>query len=122
MVRAYRMHVPAQVWHLTHRCHQRRFLLKFAWDRRRWRAWLYAARKRYGLVVLDYAATSNHVHLLVRDQGRGEIAASMQLIEGCTRQAYNRRKQRCGAFWADQYHATAWRRTSTWRAVSSIAT
>jgi putative transposase len=57
--------------------------------------------------VLDYTVTSNHVHLIVRDRDRGEIAASMQLIEGCTGQAYNRRKRCGGAFWEDQYHATA---------------
>jgi putative transposase len=57
--------------------------------------------------VLHYTATSNHVHLLVRDRGQGEIAASMQLIEGCTAQPFNRRKGRGGAFWEDRYHATA---------------
>jgi putative transposase len=107
MARAHRIHLPGQVWHLTHRCHHRRFLLKFARDRRLWRAWLYEARRRFGLCVLDYTATSNHVHIVVRGRGRGEIAASMQLIEGCTGQAFNRRKRRGGAFWEDQYHATA---------------
>jgi putative transposase len=107
MARAHRIHVPGQVWHLTHRCHQRRFLLKFARDRRLWRAWLYEARRRFELCVLDYTVTSNHVHLIIRDRDRGEIAASMQLIEGCTAQTYNRRKRRSGAFWGDQYHATA---------------
>jgi len=107
MPRAHRIHVPGQVWHLTHRCHHRRFLLKFARDRRLWRAWLYESRRRLGLCVLDYTVTSNHVHLIVRDQGMGEIAASMQLMQGCTGQAYNRRKRRGGAFWEDQYHGTA---------------
>jgi putative transposase len=107
MARAHRIHVPGQVWHLTHRCHHRRFLLKFARDRRLWRVWLYEARRRFGLCVLDYTVTSNHIHLIVRDRDQGEIAASMQLIEGCTGQAYNRRKRRGGAFWEDQYHATA---------------
>ena len=107
MARAHRIHVPGQVWHLTHRCHHRRFLLKFARDRRLWRAWLYESRRRFGLCVLDYTVTSNHIHLLVRDGGQDEIAASMQLIEGCTAQAYNRRKRSTGAFWTDQYHATA---------------
>jgi len=107
MARAHRIHVPGHVWHLTHRCHHRRFLLQFARDRRVWRAWLYEARRRFGLCVLDYTVTANHVHLLVRDRGQDEIAASMHLIQGCTGQAYNRRKRRSGAFWADQYHATA---------------
>jgi putative transposase len=107
MPRAHRNYLPGFVWHLTHRCHRRRFLLKFARDRRLWRHWLYQARKRYGLCVLDYTVTSNHIHLLVRDQGDDEIAASMQLIEGRTAQLFNGRKSRAGAFWQDRYHATA---------------
>ena len=107
MPRAPRHHLSGYIWHLTHRCHRRQFLLTYARDRRAWRRWLYEARKRYGLCVLDYTATSNHIHLLVRDQGRHEIAASMQLIAGCTAQPFNRRKARGGAFWEDRYHATA---------------
>jgi putative transposase len=107
MPRANRYWLPGCVWHLTHRCHRRQFLLRFGRDRRLWSRWLYEARVRHGLCVLDYIVTSNHVHLVVRDQGRGEVAASVQLLEGCTGQAYNRRKQRLGAFWQDRYHATA---------------
>jgi putative transposase len=107
MPRAHRNYLPGYVWHLTQRCHRRQFLLRFARDRRAWRRWLYQARRRYGLCVLNYTATSNHVHLLLRDQGRGEIAASLQLIAGRTAQPFNRRKVRSGAFWEDRYHATA---------------
>jgi len=107
MPRANRCFVPGLVWHLTHRCHQKEFLLKFARDRRRWRYWLFQAHRRYGLCVLDYIATSNHVHMLVRDRGLGEIAPSMQLIAARTAQEFNRRKNRKGAFWEDRYHATA---------------
>jgi putative transposase len=99
--------LPGQVWHITHRCHQREFLLKFGRDRQRWRYWLFEARKRFGLSVLNYVVTSNHVHLLVVGRGQGEIARSMQLIAGGTAQEYNQRKQRRGAYWEDRYHATA---------------
>lgn len=107
MPRAHRVYCRGMVWHLTHRCHKKSFLLRFARDRRRWRHWLFEARRRYGLCVLNYIATSNHIHLLVADQGRREIAASMQLIASQTAQEYNRRKSRNGAFWEDRYHATA---------------
>jgi len=107
MPRANRHQLPGHVWHITHRCHRKHFLLKFARDRRMWRGWLYEARKRFGLCVLDFIVTSNHIHLLVRDQGAGEIAKSMQLIAGRTAQSYNQRKQRRGAYWEDRYHATA---------------
>jgi len=107
MPRANRFHLPGVVWHITQRCHDRKFLLKFERDRQRWKHYLFQARKRYGLLVLNYIATSNHVHLLVQDTGRGEIARSMQLISGRTAQEYNRRKSRKGAFWEDRYFATA---------------
>ncbi len=107
MPRANRFYLPGQVWHITHRCHRQQFLLKFLRDRRLWHRWLFEARTRYGLCVLNYIATSNHIHLLVRDQGKGEIARSMQLVSGRMAQAYNQRKQRKGAFWEDRYHATA---------------
>ena len=107
MPRANRYSLPGHVWHVTHRCHRQQFLLKFARDRRVWRRWLFDARQRFGLCVLDFIVTSNPIHLLVQDRGRGEIAQSMQLVAGRTAQAYNHRKQRRGAYWEDRYHATA---------------
>lgn len=107
MPRAKRHYAPGYVWHLTHRCHNREFLLRFARDRARWRHWLFEARKRYSLSVLDYIVTSNHVHLLVRDTKVPSIARSMQLIAGRVAQEYNNRKRRRGAFWEDRYFATA---------------
>ena len=107
MPRANRHFLPGYVWHLNHRCHKKDFLLRFARDRHCWIRWLYQARKRYGLSVLNYMVTSNHVHLLVKDSGGDVISRSMQLVAGRTAQAYNKRKSRKGAFWEDRYHATA---------------
>jgi putative transposase len=94
MPRANRVFSGGRVWHITHRCHRRSFLLKFVRDRRRWRHWLFEARRRYGLSVLNYMCTSNHVHVLCAISGR-------------TAQEFNARKGRNGAFWEDRYHATA---------------
>ena len=107
MPRANRYFLPGHVWHITHRCHKQEFLLKFARDRACWIRWLFEARKRFGLCVLNYMVTSNHVHLLVKDTGQDVIPRSMQLVAGRTAQLYNQRKQRKGAFWEDRYHATA---------------
>jgi putative transposase len=107
MPRANRHFVPGHVWHITHRCHQRSFLLKFARDRGRYLHWLFEAKKRFGLCVLNYTVTCNHVHLLVLDTGNHVIGRSMQLIAGRSAQEYNERKNRRGAFWEDRYHATA---------------
>ena len=54
MPRANRHFLPGHVWHLTHRCHQREILLKFARDRERYLHWLFEAKKRFGLCVLNY--------------------------------------------------------------------
>jgi putative transposase len=107
MPRAHRHFIGGHVWHITHRCHEKRFLLNFALDRRCYLQWLFEARKRFGLEILDYVVTCNHVHLLVRDSGSDVIANSMQLVAGRTAQQYNLRKRRNGAFWEDRYHATA---------------
>ena len=107
MPRASRSFIPNQIWHITHRCHKKEFLLKFKRDRERWLYWLFESKKRFGLTVLNYIVTSNHIHLLVEDGANQEIAKSMQLIAGRTAQEYNRRKNRQGALWGDRYHATA---------------
>jgi putative transposase len=107
MARANRYHIPGQVWHITHRCHKKEFLLKFARDRKCWLQWLFEAKKRFGLDILNYTVTSNHIHLLVVDGEAEVIPKSIQLVAGKTAEEYNRRKGRTGAFWEDRYHATA---------------
>ena len=62
MPRANRHFLPDHIWHIPHRCHKKDYLLTFAKDRDCWIRWLYEARKRYGLCVLNYMATSNHIH------------------------------------------------------------
>jgi len=59
VARANRHHILGQVWHITHRCHKREFLLKFSKDRRRWQQWLFEAKKRKGAFGDDrYHATA----------------------------------------------------------------
>jgi len=108
MPRANRYFLPGYVWHITHRCHKQEFLFKFARARQRYMYWLYQARKRFKIEILNYTITSNHVHLIVRNRGgNNEIPGMVQLAAGRTGQEYNARKGRKGAFWEDRYHATA---------------
>jgi REP element-mobilizing transposase RayT len=109
MARANRHFLSGYVWHITHRCHKKEFLLKLVKDRQRLLYWLFEAKKRYGLCILNYIITSNHIHLLVSDKGHAHdcIPESIQLIAGRIGQEYNQRKKRKGAFWEDRYHATA---------------
>ncbi len=69
---------------------------------------MFQAKKRYGLSILNYIITSNHIHLLVFDNGeKGVIPNSLRLVAGRVGQEYNIRKNRNGAYWEDRYHATA---------------
>jgi len=100
--------IPGIVWHVTQRCHNQDFLLKFIRDKKRWLYWLFQAKKKYGLTILNYAVTSNHVHLLLFADGKQwTIPRSIQLIASRTAVEFNQRKNRSGAFWDDNYHATA---------------
>lgn len=107
MPRANRHYIPGYIWHITHRCHKQEFLLKLVKDRQRWIHWLFEAKKRFGLCILNFVVTSNHIHLLVLDSGNDVIPKSMQLVAGRTAQEFNLRTNRKGAFWEDRYHAVA---------------
>lgn len=64
MPKANRHFLVHHVWCITLCCHKKEFLLKFSQDRKRWIYWLFEAKKRYGLCVLNYKVTSNHIHQL----------------------------------------------------------
>ena len=49
-------------------------------DRRRYLHWLFEAKKRFGLSVLNYMITSNHVHLFIHDTG---LQRKRNLSESC---------------------------------------
>src|SRR5690348_11301277 len=48
MPRANRYFLPGHIWHITHCCHQKKFLLKFARDRQCYLRWVFEAKKRFG--------------------------------------------------------------------------
>ena len=104
--RANRYFLPGLTYHLTHRCHNRKFLLRFACDRNAYRLILWKTKPRTGLCVLAHCITSNHVHLLVHAELPARISDWMQQAEGEFAQWHNRRKGRSGAYWEDRYHST----------------
>jgi putative transposase len=106
MPRAHRHVLDGRTYHVTHRCHDRDFLFKFARDRDAYRSWLRAGLVRERIRCLGYCITSNHVHVLLRAENAGAVSDLMQYVQGCSAQAYNLRKRRQGAFWSDRYHAT----------------
>ena len=109
MPRGKRYLVAGYTYHITHRCHNRAFLLKFRKDRATYRQMLWAQLQGTGISLLSYGITSNHVHLLLRPDPSGaleSLSGLMRNLEGEFSQLYNRRKKRQNAFWGDRYHAT----------------
>ncbi len=106
MPRANRYIVPGFAYHLTHRCHNREFLFKFAVDRQRYRMRLREALLESNVALLTYNITRNHVHLLVFAEDTTAVATMMQQAAGEFARDYNRRKHRSGAFWEGRYHVT----------------
>jgi putative transposase len=105
-MRANRLRGDGGVFHVTHRCHDREFLLKFVRDRDAYRSTLREHLSEYDVCLLDYCVTSNHIHLLADAPEREQLSGLMREVEGEFAKAYNRRKERCNAFWGDPYHAT----------------
>jgi putative transposase len=106
MPRANRYIIAGHIYHLTHRCHDREFLLKFAKDRSGYRERLRQALCEKGLSLLTYNVTSNHVHLVAHAEAVEQIAEVMQRAAGEFARDYNRRKGRSGSFWEGRYQAT----------------
>ena len=93
-------------YHITHRCHKREFLFKFAQDREVYVELLRETIKRFKIDILNYVVTSNHIHLLVWVRKAEALPKAMQFLNGEFGQYYNKRKKREGAFWRDRYHST----------------
>ena len=106
MGRANRLTVEGGIFHVTHRCHNQAFLLKFSRDRNAYREKLREGLAEFGgLSLLDYTITSNHVHLLVEAQSKPELSECMRKVAGEFARNYNCRKDRTNAFWGDTFHA-----------------
>lgn len=82
------------VFHVTHRCHNRACLLKFARDRDAYRRKLLEHTKKFGVWILDYCLTSNHVHLLVDVDQPMELSRFMQEVASEFVRGYNRLQDR----------------------------
>ncbi len=106
MPRANRYLLPGYTYHLTHRCVNKEYLLRFAKDRKNYRQWLLEGVRRYKVNLYGYCITSNHVHIIARVDDTENVGRMMQLAAGQTARNYNWRKERTGAFWAEQYHCT----------------
>ena len=108
MPRSNRYFQAGHIYHVTHRCHQRKFLLAFKKDKQRYRYWLFKATQHYHLSVLNYVITSNHIHLLVADRGEDSISNSMRFTASRLAYEFNRRKKKDnGSFWEGRFFSTA---------------
>jgi len=98
--------IPVSACHLTHRCHDRKFLFRFKTHRKAYRERLRRELLNSGVSLLSYCVTGNHVHLLVSAEDPADIARLMQRLQGDFAKWYNRSKKRSGAFWNGRYHCT----------------
>ncbi len=98
--------VEGYTYHLTHRCQERRFLLRARRDRDAYRRWLRDGIKRYRVPVYGYCITHNHVHLVVEALDRVAVSRLMQLAAGATAKNFNLRAGRVNAMWEHPYRCT----------------
>ena len=93
-------------YHLTHRCQNREFHLRFARERTTYRKWLYEGVRRHQVPVYAYCVTHNHVHVVLRADDVEAVGRLMQLAAGATAKPYNLRKGHLGSVWEHPYHCT----------------
>jgi putative transposase len=106
MPRANRYIQPGYIYHLTHRCHNREFLLRFRLDRVEYCSRLRNAVRKHRIALFGFCVTCNHVHLLGMCSRLGDLSRFMQQLEGEFAEYYNLRKRRSGSFWGERFHCT----------------
>ena len=99
------MAIPG-IYHITHRCHNKEFLLKFGKYRDLYLDKLLEMIRRYPVAVLNYMVTSNHVHLLVSVKNPNALSAGLHYLHGQVARKYNYLKKREGAFWSNRFYST----------------
>jgi len=106
MPRANRYILPGYTYHLTHRCHNRKFLLRCRTDRIEYQHRLRKNVRKHRISLFDFCITGNHIHLLGTCKRAGDISRFMQQLEGEFADFYNKRKIRTGSFWGERFHCT----------------
>lgn len=106
MPRSSRYLVEGRTFHLTHRCHNRRFLLNFSQERKAYREWLRIAVQRYDVPVFGFCITKNHVHIIAYASDRQAVGRLMQLTSSVVATQYNTRKKCEGSVWEHPYQCT----------------
>ncbi len=106
MPRASRYLKEGYLYHLTHRCSDGEFFLRFARERDAYREWLRTGVNRYKVSVLGYAITCNHTHVVVDATDRSAVADMMKLASGVVAQSLNQRKGHEGSVWEHPYQCT----------------
>ena len=102
-------------YHITHRCHKREFLLKFAMNRDLYLDLLRETVARYKIDVLDYVVTSNHVHLLIWSRRGSEVPLAMQYLPGQVRAVIQQEQRARGGLLERQVSQHAYRvRKASW--------
>lgn len=99
--------LEGRTYHLTHRCHNRDYHLRFARDRDAYLRWLREGVKRHRVPVYAFCVTSNHVHLVAHADDEEGISNLMHLTAGATAKQYNLRRGHEGSMWEHPFQCTA---------------
>ncbi len=106
MPRANRYILPGYIYHITHRCHDRDFLLRFRLDRIEYCSRLRNAIHKHHISLFDYCITCNHIHFLCTCDHSKDLSRFMQRLQSEFAEYFNKRKHRYGAFWGERFHNT----------------
>ena len=93
-------------YHLTHRCHDNRFLLRTIRERNDYRKWLREGSIRYKVPIYNYCITSNHTHVIAHVENPEAVSAMMQLASATVARHWNRLKLHEGSFWEHPFRCT----------------
>lgn len=90
-------------FHVTWRCHNKDWLLKWDWAKKLYYDLLLKYKDQHGIEIYSYNFMDNHPHLTGHLKSKEQFSAFFRLINGLFARAVNKQLGRCGQVVMDRF-------------------
>lgn len=91
------------LFHVTWRCHNQNFHMKFDWVKKKYYELLLTYKDRYDVKIYSYCFMSNHPHISGHCKTQTQLSDFFRLVNSQIARFYNRRMKRKGQLVMDRF-------------------
>lgn len=93
-------------YHVTARANRSDFILKTDEEKELFLKILRKAKRKFHFSVKSFCIMGNHIHLMIKPQGKDSLSRIMQWVLSVFAIAFNRKYGFSGHVWYDRFHST----------------